>query len=137
MTVTDLLANGTYIDVALILFIFVSLLAVVIVQRKTKQKMEERIEVLFDRTNKLKVKNHELSKKINAFLESNESTVSEIHSKIESLKASLGDTQDDLSKTGQAHERHTKRIDQKLSDFSKEIQIMKDYIREWAIDMEL
>lgn len=137
MTVTDVFANATYIDVGLLLMIILSLLAVVIVQRKTKQKMEERIEVLFDSTNKLKVKNYALSKKINAFLESNESTVSEIHSKIESLKASLGDTQDDLSKTAQAHERHTKRIEKKLSDFSKEIQIMKDYIREWAIDMEL
>lgn len=137
MTLTDVFANATYIDVGLLLMIMLSLLAVVIVQRKTKQKMEERIEVLFDSTNKLKVKDYELSKKINAFLESNESTVSEIHSKTESLKASLGDTQDDLSKTAQAHERHTKRIEKKLSDFSKEIQIMKDYIREWAIDMEL
>ncbi len=137
MTLTDVFANATYIDVGLLLMIMLSLLAVVIVQRKTKQKMEERIEVLFDSTNKLKVKDYELSKKINAFLESNESTVSEIHSKTESLKASLGDTQDDLSKTAQAHERHTKRIEKKISDFSKEIQIMKDYIREWAIDMEL
>jgi methyl-accepting chemotaxis protein len=137
MTVTDLLVNGTYIDVALILFIIVSLLAVAIVQRKTKQKIEERIEVLFDSSNKLKVKHHELSKKVNAFLESNESIVSEIHSKIEFLKASLGNTQDDLNKATQAHERQTKSIEQKLSDFSKEIQMMKDYIREWAIDMEL
>jgi methyl-accepting chemotaxis protein len=137
MTVTDLLVNGTYIDVALILFIIVSLLAVAIVQRKTKQKMDERIEVLFDSTNKLKVKNHELSKKVNAFLESNESIVSEIHSNIEFLKASLGNTQDDLNKTVQTHERQNKSIEQKLSDFSKEIQMMKDYIREWAIDMEL
>jgi len=137
MTVTDLLVNGTYIDFALILFIIISLLVVVIVQRKTKQEMEERIEVLFDSTNKLKVKNHELSRKINAFLESNESTVSEIYSKIEYLKASLGNTQDDLNKTVQTHERQTKSIEQKLSDFSKEIQMMKDYIREWAIDMEL
>ncbi|MBW1675438.1 MAG: hypothetical protein JRJ79_02270 [Deltaproteobacteria bacterium] len=137
MTVTDVFANATYVDVGLLLMIILSLLAVVIVQRKTKQKMEERIEVLFDSTNKLKVKEHELSKKINAFLESNESTVSEIHTTIKSLKASLGDTQDHLSKTAQAHEKHTKRIEKKLSDFSKEIQIMKDYIREWAIDMEL
>ena len=137
MTLTDLLINGSYIDIALILSIIVSLLAVIIVQRKTNQKIEERIEVLFDSTNKSKVKHHELSKKINAFLESNESTVSEIHNKLESLKASLGDTQDEVSTTAQAHERHTKRIEQKLSDFSKEIQIMKDYIREWAIDMEL
>jgi methyl-accepting chemotaxis protein len=137
MTVTDLLVNGTYIDVALILFIIVSLLAVAIVQRKTKQKIEERIEVLFDSSNKLKVKHHELSKKVNAFLESNESIVSEIHSKIEFLKASLGNTQDDLNKTVQTHESQTKSVEQKLSDFSKEIQMMKDYIREWAIDMEL
>ena len=137
MTVTDLLVNGTYIEVAFILFIIISLLAVVIVQRKTNQKIEERIEVLFDSTNKLKVKHHALSKKTNAFLASSESTFSEIHSKIESLKASLGDTQNDVSKSAQAHEKHTKRIEQKLSDFSKELQKMKEYIREWAIDMEL
>jgi DNA repair exonuclease SbcCD ATPase subunit len=137
MTVTDLLANRTYIEVALILFIIVFLLAVIILQRKTNQKIEERIEVLFDSTNKLKVKHHALSKKTSAFLTSSESTVSEIYSKIESLKASLDDTQNNVSKSAQAHERHSKRIEQKLSDFSKEIQKMKEYIREWAIDMEL
>ena len=41
MTVTDVFANATYIDVGLLLMIILSLLAVVIVQRKTKQKMEE------------------------------------------------------------------------------------------------
>jgi uncharacterized protein YoxC len=137
MIVKDLLINGSYIDIALILSIIVSLLAAIIVQRKTNQKFEERIEVLFESTNKLKVKHRELSKKINAFLESNESTVSEIQNRMGSLKASLGDIQDEVSRTAQAHERHTKRIEQKLSDFSKEIQKMKDYIREWAIDMEL
>ena len=137
MTVTDLLANGSYIDLALFLLIIIVCLALVLVHRKSKQKTEEKIDLLFDSTNKLKVKNRELSKKIREFLESNESIVSELESRIEFLKASIGSTQEDLSKAVQARERETKRIEQRLGDFSKEIQQMKDYIREWAIDMEL
>ena len=137
MTVTDLLANRSYIDFALFLLIIMAFLALVLVHRKSKQKTEEKIEVLFDNTNKLKVKNRELSKKIRGFLESNESILSELESRIEFLKASMGNTQEDLNKAVEARERETKRIEQRLGDFSKEIQQMKDYIREWAIDMEL
>lgn len=137
MTAADLLANRSYIDFALFLLIIIACLALVLVHRKSKQKTEEMVEVLFDNTNKLKVKNRELSKKIRDFLESNESIVSELESRIEFLKASIGSTQEDLSKAVQARERETKRIEQRLGDFSKEIQQMKDYIREWAIDMEL
>ena len=137
MTAADLLANRSYIDFALFLLIIIACLALVLVHRKSKQKTEEMVEVLFDNTNKLKVKNRELSKKIRDFLESNESIVSELESRIEFLKASIGSTQEDLSKAVQARERETKRIEKRLGDFSKEIQQMKDYIREWAIDMEL
>ncbi len=137
MMVTDLLLNGSYIDIALLLLIILSVLAAIIGQRKAKQKMEERIEVLFDNTNKLKVNDRELSKKINAFFESNEAALSEIDNKMESLKASLSDTQDDLNNTVTANQKETQRVEKKLSDFSKEIQKMKEYIREWAIDMEL
>jgi predicted RNase H-like nuclease (RuvC/YqgF family) len=137
MAVTDLLAHGSYIDFALFLLIIIACLALVLVHRKSKQKTEEMIEVLFDNTNKLKVKNRELSKKIRELLESNQSILSELESRIEFLKASIGNTQEDLSKAVQARDRETKRIEQRLGDFSKEIQQMKDYIREWAIDMEL
>ena len=137
MTVTDLLANGSYIDFALFLLIIIACLTLVLVHRKSKQKTEEMIEVLFDNANKLKVKNRELSKRIREFLESNESTLSELESRIEFLKASIGNTQEDLSKAVQARDREAKRIEQRLGDFSKEIQQMKDYIREWAVDMEL
>jgi chromosome segregation ATPase len=137
MTAADLLAHGSYIDFALFLIIIIACLALVLVHRKSKQKTAEMVEVLFDNTNKLRVKNRELSKKIREFLESNESILSELESRIEFLKASIGNTQEDLSKAVQARERETKRVEQKLGDFSKEIQQMKDYIREWAIDMEL
>lgn len=137
MMVTDLLLRGSYIDVALLLLIILSVLAAIIGQRKTKQKMEERIEVLFDNANKVKVNHRELSKKINAFFESNEAALSEIDNKMDSLNTSLSDTQDNLSKTIQANQKETQRVDKRLSDFSKEIQKMKEYIREWAIDMEL
>ena len=137
MTAADLLANGSYIDFALFLLIIIACLALVLVHRKSRQKTEEKIDLLFDSTNKLRVKNRELSKKIREFLESNESIVSELESRIEFLKASIGNTQEDFSKAVQARERETKRIEQRLGDFSKEIQQMKDYIREWAIDMEL
>jgi len=137
MTAADLLANRSYIDFALFLLIIIACLALVLVHRKSKQKTAEMVEVLFDNTNKLRVKNRELSKKIREFLESNESILSELESRIEFLKASIGNTQEDLSKAVQARERETKRIEQRLGDFSKEIQQMKDYIREWAIDMEL
>ncbi|HUT73047.1 MAG TPA: hypothetical protein VMW89_20440 [Desulfatiglandales bacterium] len=137
MTAADLLANRSYIDFALFLLIIIACLALVLVHRKSKQKTAEMVEVLFDNTNKLRVKNRELSKKIREFLESNESILSELESRIEFLKASISNTQEDLSKAVQARERETKRIEQRLGDFSKEIQQMKDYIREWAIDMEL
>ena len=137
MTATDLLANGSYIDFALFLLIIIACLSLVLVHRKSKQKTEEKIDVLFDSANKLKVKNRELSKRIGKFLENNETILAELESKIEFLKASIGNTQEDLSKAAQAREKETKRIEQRLGDFSKEIQQMKDYIREWAIDMEL
>ena len=137
MTAADLLANGSYIDCALLLLIIIAFLALIFVHRKSKQKTEEMFEVLFDSTNKLRVKNRELSKRIGKFFENNETILAELESRIEFLKASIGNTQEDLSKAVQARERETKRIEQKLGDFSKEIQQMKDYIREWAIDMEL
>ena len=137
MTATDLLANGSYIDFALFLLIIIACLSLVLVHRKSKQKTEEKLDVLFDSANKLKVKNRELSKRIGKFLENNETILAELESKIEFLKASIGNTQEDLSKAAQAREKETKRIEQRLGDFSKEIQQMKDYIREWAIDMEL
>jgi hypothetical protein len=137
MTVTDLLANGSYIDFALFLLIIIACLALVLVHRKSKKKTEEKINVLFDSANKLKVKNRELSKRIGKFLETNKTILTELESRIEFLKASIGNTQEDLSKAVKAREKETKRIEQRLGDFSKEIQQMKDYIREWAIDMEL
>jgi Skp family chaperone for outer membrane proteins len=137
MTATDLLANGSYIDFALFLLIIIACLSLVLVHRKSKQKTEEKIDVLFDSANKLKVKNRELSKKIGKFLENNETILAELESKIELLKASIDNTQGGLSKAAKAREKETKRIERRLGDFSKEIQQMKDYIREWAIDMEL
>ena len=137
MTVTDLLAKGSYIDFALFLLIIIACFSLVLVHRKSKQKTGEKIDVLFDNANKLKVKNLELSKKIGKFLENNETILTELESKIEFLKASIDNTRQDLSKAAKAREKETKRIEQRLGDFSKEIQQMKDYIREWAIDMEL
>ena len=137
MTATDLLTNEIYIDFALFLLIIIACLTLVLVQRKFKQKTEEKLDLLFNSANKLKVKNRELSKKIQGFLENNEKILSELESRIEFLKASIDNAQGDLSKAAQAREKETKRIEQRLGDFSKEIQQMKDYIREWAIDMEL
>jgi chromosome segregation ATPase len=137
MTAADLLVNRSYIDFALFLLIIIAFLALVFVHRKSKRKTEDRIEALFDSTNKLRVKNRELSKKMREFLESNESVLSELESRIEFLKVSMGNTQESLNKAAEARERETKRIEKRLGDFSKEIQQMKDYIREWAIDMEL
>ncbi len=137
MTATDLLTNEIYIDFALFLLIIIACLTLVLVQRKFKQKTEEKLDLLFNSANKLKVKNRELSKKIQGFLENNEKILAELESRVEFLKASIDNTQGDLSKAAQAREKETKRIEQRLGDFSKEIQQMKDYIREWAIDMEL
>jgi chromosome segregation ATPase len=137
MTATDLLAHGSYIDFALFLLIIIACLVLILVHHKSKQKTEEKIDVLFDNANKLKVKNRELSKKIGKFLENNETILAELESRIEFLKASIDNTQEGLSKAAKVREKETKRIEQRLGDFSKEIQQMKDYIREWAIDMEL
>ena len=102
MTATDLLAYGSFIDFALFLLIIIACLALVLVHRKSKQKTEEKLDVLFDSANKLKVKNRELSKRIGKFLENNETILAELESKIALLKASIDNTQDDLSKAAKA-----------------------------------
>lgn len=160
--VTELLAYGVYIDGALLLFIVFSLISSIAAQRKTKHKVEEtekRIvavkkyqedifesldkkyasfkEVLVDKTDRLTTRLNELSKKFDAVLENNETVMLEIDNKTQPLKVSLGETEKSLRKLVQANEIEMKKVEKELSDFSKEIQKMKDDIRERTIDLEL
>jgi hypothetical protein len=160
--VTELLAYGVYIDGVLLLLIVITLISSIAAQRKTKQKVEEtekRVvalkkyqedifesldkkyasfkEVLVDKTDRLTTRLNELSKKFDSVLENNETVMLEIDNKTQPLKVSLGETEKSLRKLVQANEIEMKKVEKELSDFSREIQKMKDDIRERTIDLEL
>jgi peptidoglycan hydrolase CwlO-like protein len=160
--ITDLFSYGSIIDVALLLLIIFSILGGLLVQRKMKQKIEEmETKILSLEKNQedtlqslnrklislrdgfigkikgLTVKLNEVSKQINSILEKSEAFVLEIDNKTKPLKVSLGETERSLRKIVQESEKGIKKMEKELSDFSKEIQKMKDDIRERTIDLEI
>jgi len=162
MMITNLLANASYIDVALLVLIILSFITAIVAQGKMTKKRgetEEKIEALkkyqedvFEMLNKkhesLKEvvvdRINKLTTKLNAILKSNETVMLEIDNKTKPLKASIDDTvdqvkatRDTLRKTMLENEREMKRMGKEINDFSKEIQKMKDDIRERTIDLEL
>lgn len=162
MITTELLRNVSYIDVALLVLIILSFISVITAQGKMKKRRaetEEKIaalkkyqedvfemlnkkhesleEVLVDRINKL-------TAKLNAILKSNETVMLEIDNKTNPLKASIDEAMDEvkatrgtLRKTMLENEKGMKKMGKEIDDFSKEIQKMKDDIRERTIDLEL
>ena len=61
----------------------------------------------------------------------------EVENKIKPLKVSLGETKEALRKIIQAQEKDMKKLENDLSDFYKEIEKMKNALRERTIDLEL
>lgn len=162
MMITELLRNASYIDVALLVLIILSFIFAIAAPGKTKKKAEEteeKIEALkkyqedsFEMLNKkheslkevLVDSINKLTARLNAILKSNETFMLEIDNKTKPLKASIDDTMDQvkatrdtLRKTVLENEREMKKMGKEINNFSKEIQKMKDDIRERTIDLEL
>ena len=160
--ITELLRNASYIDVALLVLIILSFIFAIAAPGKTKKKAEEteeKIEALkkyqedsFEMLNKkheslkevLVDSINKLTARLNAILKSNETFMLEIDNKTKPLKASIDDTMDQvkatrdtLRKTVLENEREMKKMGKEINNFSKEIQKMKDDIRERTIDLEL
>ena len=162
MITTELLRNVSYIDVALLVLIILSFIIAIAAQGKMKirrAEMEEKIEALkkyqedaFEMLNKkheslkevLVDRINKLTAKLNAILKSNETVMLEIDNKTNPLKASIDEAMDEvkatrgtLRKTMLENEKKMKKMGKEIDDFSKEIQKMKDDIRERTIDLEL
>jgi chromosome segregation ATPase len=162
MTFTGLHINVTYIDLAILVLVFLSLLSFIHTRLKINKKIEEiekKItsfkkyqddifeslnakyasikEVLVGKVIKLTLKLNELSKGLDSVLKTKESILLEVENKIKPLKVSLGETKEALRKIVQAREKDMKKLENDLSDFYKEIEKMKNDLRERTIDLEL
>jgi len=159
----ELLGSINYGDMILLLLIVFSLVSVYVVRQNIKKKMEETEEKIADlqryqgqvsegldskfaslkddiddTSNKVIVRINELLKKLNTTLsESKKGVLFEVENRINTMKASLNETQGSIRRSLMENEKEVKRLSQELEDFSKEIQRMKDDIRERSIDLEL
>jgi len=159
----ELLGSVNYGDIILLLLIVFSLVSVYVVRQNIKKKMEETEEKIADlqryqgqvsegldskfaslkddiddTSNKVIVRINELLKKLNTTLsESKKGVLFEVENRINTMKASLNETQGSIRRSLMENEKEVKRLSQELEDFSKEIQRMKDDIRERSIDLEL
>jgi peptidoglycan hydrolase CwlO-like protein len=159
----ELLGRVNYGDIILLLLIVFSLVSVYVVRQNIKKEMEETEEKIADlqryqgqvsegldskfaslkddiddTSNKVIVRINELLKKLNTTLsESKKVMMFEVENRINTMKASLNETQGSIRKSLMENEKEMKRLSQELEDFSKEIQRMKDDIRERSIDLEL
>jgi methyl-accepting chemotaxis protein len=101
-------------------------------------------EVLFEKPNPLTKKLNELSQKANAMQERNETLRQELERQVAPLRESLDDTtaqfnssHDALRKTVQEGKNEIERMAKEVHGFAEEIQKMKEFIRDGAIDLEL
>lgn len=159
----ELLGNVNYGEIILLLLIVFSLVSVYVVRQNTKKQMvktEEKIadlqryqgqvsegldskfaslkDDIDDTSNKVITRINELLKKVNTTLsESKKGVMFEVENRINAMKASLNETQSTIRRSLMENEKEMKRLSQELEDFSKEIQRMKDDIRERSIDLEL
>ena len=159
----EVLGNVDYGEIILLLLIVFSLVSVYVVRQNTKKKMMETEEKIADlqrhqgqvsegldskfaslkddidvTSNKVIIRINELLKKINTSLsESKKVVMFEVENRINAMRASLNETQGSIRRSLMENEKEVKRLSQELEDFSKEIQRMKDDIRERSIDLEL
>jgi len=163
--VTELLANGSYVDVGLLLLIVFSFISAVVAQEKTKKKIEETEKKIADlkryqegvsegldkRYVSLKKalvdKMNKLTAKLNAILKSNETVMLEIDNKIKPLKASIDDSVDEVKDTGdtlkktvlenkEEMKKMEKKMAKEISDFSKEIPKMAKEISDFSKEIQ-
>ena len=101
-------------------------------------------EMLFEKTKPLAGKVNELSKKASTMIEKSEAVRQELEDRVGPLQAALDDTnakfnssQDAVRKAVQEGKNEIDRMVKEVEGFAKEIQEMKNFIRESTIDLEL
>ena len=101
-------------------------------------------EMLFEKTKPLAGKVNELSKKASLMIEKSETLRQELEDKVGPLQAALDDTNakfnsshDAVRKAVQEGKSEIDRMVKEVEGFAKEIQQMKNFIRESTIDLEL
>ena len=101
-------------------------------------------EMLFEKTKPLAGKVNELSNKASTMIEKSEAVRQELEDRVGPLQAALDDTnakfnssQDAVRKAVQEGKNEIDRMVKEVEGFAKEIQEMKNFIRESTIDLEL
>jgi phage host-nuclease inhibitor protein Gam len=101
-------------------------------------------EMLFEKTKPLASKVNELSKRANTMIEKSEALRLELEDKVGPLQAAIDDTNlkfnssnDAVKRVVQEGKSEIERMAKEVKGFAKEIQEMKNFIRESAIDLEL
>jgi len=114
------------------------------VSANLENKVNAMKEMLFEKPNPLTKKLNELSQKANAIQERNETLRQELDLRVAPLKDSLDDTtaqfsssHDTLRKAVQEGKHDIERLAKELAGFAEEIEKMKNFIRDGAIDLEL
>ena len=101
-------------------------------------------EMLFEKTKPLASKVNELSQRTNTMIERSEAFRQEVENKVGPLQAAIDDTNakfnsshDAVRKVVQEGKSEIERMAKEVEGFEKEIQQMKNFIREGTIDLEL
>jgi len=158
-----LLENVSVVDIVLLVLIMVSMIALFKVQKGMKKAIEEidkeitsiqqyqgevseRLNSKFaslkkdidDKIQGLTPKFNELIKRVGATLsESKKAAMTEIENRTNSLKSSFNETRDTVRKMITDNEKELERMSMEIEAFSKELEKMKDDIRERTFDLEL
>jgi len=158
-----LLENVSVVDIVLLVLIIVSMIALFKVQKGMKKAMEEidkeitsiqqyQGEVskglnskfallkkdIDDKIQGLTPKFNELIKRVSATLsESKKAAMAEIDNRTNPLKSSLNETRATVTKMLTDNVKELKRMSMEIEVFSKELEKMKDDIRERTFDLEL
>jgi chromosome segregation ATPase len=160
---TALLENLSTVDIILLLLIVVTLIGLFKVQRGTRKAMTEidkEITVIQqyqgevseglgskfaslkndidDKIQGFTTRFNELIKRVTATLTENKKTIlAEIDQTMKPLKSSLNEDRVSVKKMLANNENELKRISLQIEEFSKELEKMKDDIRERTYDLEL
>ena len=149
MTLGELPSTGLSIDIALGVFVFVLLFFEIIVQLRTKKKIEEleKIvgeiresqsevfasledranaikEMLIDKTNPLTSKFNELSRKANQMLERNEVLRQEFQQQVSALKASDDETSAKFTSSHDAVRRAVQEGKSEIERMAREVEVV-------------
>lgn len=162
MSAEELLQDPVHRETLLLILILLFLIIDIFIRRKLKkgvQESREKIaslrstqeevfedldqkytslrEMLLDKTNKLSADINRLSENFSSLRTNNEAFKAEMNNKTKQMRMSLDETEKTFRKLLKTNERDQKAIQQKFNTLSKEIQKMKDDIRERTIDLEL